>query len=676
MNKIALKTQYNHLKENLLQHNYNYHVLDDPTISDGEYDKLFRELQSFETQYPELITPDSPTQQVGYAPLDEFQSFDHLQPMLSLSNVFNETEFSEFHERILKRLVHEKNVDYICEPKLDGTAISLIYEHGNLITAATRGNGTVGEDVSKNVKTIKSIPHKLKQSQNFQIPDYIEIRGEIFITKKNFEDLNYVAKKEETKIFANPRNAASGSLRQLDSNITAKRPLSFIAHGIGRCEGIDFVSLEEFYSFLKSSLIPINRLTKIYSTTQDCMNYYNKILNMREQIPYEIDGVVFKVNDFGFQERLGAVSRAPRWAVAYKLPAEEVTTILKDINFQVGRTGLLTPVARLDPVEIGGVTVSNATLHNIDEIKRLNLNIGDRVLLHRAGDVIPKVVKVVKANKAGIETEIPTLCPECGAKIVPVNTSDLKCSAGLSCHKVQKGQIIHFISKKAFDIDGLGNEIVNTLFTESLLQNPADLFNLHLHKEHIVNLEGFGEKSFDNLVNSINVSKKITLTRFIYALGIPEVGESTANNLANHFLSFSDIFSATFDDLLGVNDIGPKVANNITEYFTTPQMQQLIEDIQKHIEIEEPQVVDLEHQILRGINIVLTGKFETLSREEAKEKLISLGASVTSSVSSKTDLVIAGEKAGSKLTKANTLGIKVISSDKYEDFISRPSNFI
>ena len=670
-----LLKKYEQLKEEIQLHNYNYHALDDPKISDSEYDKLFRSLLDLEEENPQLVTPDSPTQRVGFSPIDEFETFEHSVPMLSLANVFSEKEFSDFHDRILKRLVNINDFEYFCEPKMDGAAVSLIYKNGILERALTRGDGRVGEDISQNVKTIRSIPQKLSSSEA-NIPSLLVIRGEIFISKDAFEKMNEKAKENNEKVFANPRNAASGSLRQLDSKITSSRPLSFIAHGLGECEGIQFSSISEFYDHLKAWKIPTSDLCKKVETKDDCLKFHDKILKERESIPYEIDGVVFKVNDYDLQKRLGFISRAPRWAIAHKFPAEEATTILEDIEFQVGRTGILTPVARLQPVIVGGVTVKNATLHNIDEIRRLGIDVGDRVILRRAGDVIPKIVKVVEKGKSNKKLEIPKKCPSCDADVILVNTSDLKCSGGFNCDEIQKGQIVHFVSRKAFDIEGLGIEIINTFYKQGFLKDPSDIFKLENRKDEIVSLEGFGEKSFDNLITSIKASRDISLHRFIYSLGIPEVGESTARNLESHFEKFKGIFEATYDELIEVKDIGPKVAENIIQFFQNPLIVEMVPKLLEEIALQELSKEDFKDMPLRGKQIVLTGKLENYSRDELKEILISMGANVTSSVSSKTSLLIAGEKAGSKLKKAESLGIDIINSNQCEEFLNDTKKFL
>ena len=667
--------KYEKLKEEIQLHNYNYHALDDPKISDGEYDQLFQKLLALEEEHPHLITPDSPSQRVGFSPIDEFETYEHSVPMLSLANVFSEKEFLDFHDRILKRLVNIDDFEYFCEPKMDGAAVSLIYKDGILERAVTRGDGRVGEDISQNVKTIRSIPQKLSSS-NTDIPSLIEIRGEIFISKNAFERMNEIAKKNDEKVFANPRNAASGSLRQLDPKITSKRPLSFIAHGLGECDGIDFSSISEFYDHLKAWKIPTSNLCKKVTKKEDCLVFHDKILGLRDSIPYEIDGVVFKVNDYDLQKRLGFISRAPRWAIAHKFPAEEATTILEEIEFQVGRTGILTPVARLQPVIVGGVTVQNATLHNIDEIKRLGIDIGDRVILRRAGDVIPKIVKVAEKGALRESLRIPKKCPSCNSDVVLVNTSDLKCSGGFSCDETQKGQIVHFVSRKAFDIEGLGIEIINTFFKNGFIKDPSDIFRLENKREEIISLEGFGEKSFDNLISSINSSRNIALHRFIFSLGIPEVGESTARNLENHFEKFKLIIEASYDQLLDVKDIGPKVAENIIQFFENTLISEMVPRLLKEIELKELSKEDFKDMPLRGQQIVLTGKLENYSRDELKEILIGMGANVTSSVSSKTSLLIAGEKAGSKLRKAESLGVKIISNDQCQEFLNDTKKFL
>jgi len=632
-------------------------------------------LLDLEEENPHLVTSDSPTQRVGFSPIDEFETFEHSVPMLSLANVFSEKEFLDFHDRILKRLVNIDDFEYFCEPKMDGAAVSLIYKDGILQRAVTRGDGRVGEDISQNVKTIRSIPQKLSSSKA-NVPSLLVIRGEIFISKDAFEKMNAKAMQNNEKVFANPRNAASGSLRQLDPKITSSRPLSFIAHGLGECEGIQFSSISEFYDHLKAWKIPTSDLSKKVKTKDDCLVFHDKILEERESIPYEIDGVVFKINDYDLQKRLGFISRAPRWAIAHKFPAEEATTILEDIEFQVGRTGILTPVARLQPVIVGGVTVKNATLHNIDEIKRLGIEISDRVILRRAGDVIPKIIKVVEKYPESRPVQIPKMCP-CGkADVIRVNTSDLMCSGGFNCDAIRKGQIVHFVSRKAFDIEGLGIEIINTFFKQGILEDPSDIFKLENKKDDIVVLEGFGEKSFNNLIASINTSRELALHRFIYSLGIPEVGESTSRNLENHFEKFRGIFEATYDELIEVKDIGPKVAENIIQFFQNPLIVEMMPKLLEEIILKELSKEDFKDMPLRGKQIVLTGKLENYSRDELKEILISMGANVTSSVSSKTSLLIAGEKAGSKLKKAESLGIDIINSDECEEFLNDTKKFL
>ena len=671
-----LLKKYEELKQELQLHNYNYHALDDPKISDSEYDELFRSLLALEDENPDLISPDSPSQRVGFSPIAEFETFEHSVPMLSLANVFSEKEFFDFHDRILKRLVNIDDFEYFCEPKMDGAAVSLIYKDGILERAVTRGDGRVGEDISQNVKTIRSIPQKLS-SLDAEIPSLIVIRGEIFISRNAFEKMNEAAKMNNEKVFANPRNAASGSLRQLDPRVTSSRPLSFIAHGLGQCEGIKFSSISEFYDHLKVWKIPTSDLCKKVKTKEDCLQFHDKILGERDAIPYEIDGVVFKVNNYDLQKRLGFISRAPRWAIAHKFPAEEATTTLEDIEFQVGRTGILTPVARLHPVIVGGVTVKNATLHNIDEIKRLGVDIGDRVILRRAGDVIPKIVKVVEKHSQSTPVQIPKICPCCGkADVVRVNTSDLMCSGGFNCDAIRKGQIVHFVSRKAFDIEGLGIQIINTFFKQGFLEDPSDIFHLKNRKNEIIILEGFGEKSFDNLVASINASRKITLHRFIYSLGIPEVGESTARNLEHHFEKFNEIFEASYDELIEVKDIGSKVAENIIQFFQNSLVSKMIPKLLKEIDLQELSKKDFKDMPLRGKQIVITGKLDNHSRDELKEILIGMGANVTSSVSSKTSILIAGEKAGSKLRKAESLGVDIINNDQCEAFLSDTKKFI
>ena len=657
------------LRTTLHHHNYQYYVLDDPEISDAKYDGLLRELQQLEADNPELFTMDSPTQRVGAAPLSAFTSVKHEVPMLSLGNAFSSEELAAFDKRLRNRLDDDTDIEYIAEPKLDGLAVSLLYEKGILIRAATRGDGTTGEDITDNIRTIGSIPLALKGDD---WPQTLEVRGEVYMPKEGFKKLNEGLLKEGEKPFINPRNAAAGSLRQLDSSITATRPLAMYCYAVG---------------LVKDGSIPDNQLDTLEQLGQwglricpevkkvkgisECNDYYQNLAYIRSELPYEIDGIVFKVNNFDQQKELGFVSRAPRWAIAQKFPAEEETTELLDVEFQVGRTGAITPVARLEPVFVGGVTVSNATLHNMDEIKRIGVYIGDTVIVKRAGDVIPKVVAVHTQGKKRIVIEQPTQCPECGSDILLEEGEAIaRCSGGLFCPAQVKESIKHFASRKAMDIDGLGSKLVVQLYDQQLIKHIDDIYRLKA--EDVAKLERMGEKSAENLINAIEASKQTTLARFIYALGIREVGEATAKSLAEHFLTLEKIQTATQEALEEVDDVGPIVASHIVTFFKQPHNQEIIKALlDANISWPEIEIIaDETQQPLAGKTYVLTGSLTSMTRSQAKEKLQALGAKVTGSVSKKTTAVIAGEKAGSKLTKAEKLGVMVLSEEQLAELIA------
>jgi len=714
-------SKYETLKESIRKHDYNYYVLDDPEISDSEYDLLFSELIELESLNPDFITPESPSQRVGSTPLDSFNSYNHKKQMLSLANVFSEDELIDFFTRVNKRLIDIKSYKVFCEPKMDGAAISLIYINGILTTGATRGDGIKGEDVTSNIKTIKSIPQKLLLTNKYLMPSYLEVRGEVYISKEDFIKLNKNTFLNDQKIFANPRNAAAGSLRQLDSKITSQRPLSFIAHGIGEIKDIDISSLDEFFTMLKEFGLPINPLNKKVSDINGCLKYYEEILKNREGIPFDIDGVVYKVNNLSYQSKLGEVSRSPRWAIAHKFPAEEATTSIESIDFQVGRTGILTPVARLKPVKVGGVIVSNCTLHNIDEVKRLDPRVGDTVIIRRAGDVIPQIIKVVLSKRPSNSSrvDIPNKCPACGSSTLNENASDwvvvkgnnnqqikkfgseieanyfiskeandysvkeiknkaafVKCSAEFTCPEIVKGNIVHFVSRKAFDIEGLGQEIINTFNKKGFLKDVADIYNLKAFKNELMEMDGFGQKSITKLLNSIESSRRVNLHKLIYSLGISEVGEATSRNLAQEYTSIDLFLNADFDHLLGIDDIGPKVASNIINYIKTDFAKSLLPRLILELDIIKTAEVDIANMPLNGVQVVLTGKLNNYSRDEIKENLILKGAKVSSSVSSKTNFVIAGENAGSKLKKAIELNVRIYDENEYESILKNPSKYI
>lgn len=654
------------LQEQLNNHNHRYYVLDDPQIPDAEYDRLLRELQDLEKCYPELSAPDSPTQRVGAPPLKGFATVAHEMPMLSLDNAFNSEEMREFDRRIHDRLKIEGDIEYACEPKLDGLAVSLLYRDGVLVRGATRGDGQSGEDITQNVRTIGSIPLRLS---GVGFPPVLEVRGEIYMPKSGFEAMNDAQRAKGEKVFVNPRNAAAGSLRQLDSRITATRPLEMCAYSTGWVEGDEGdLALPESHTARLERLAQwgflINAQMRAVKNIDECLEYFSRLGDIRDSLSYDIDGIVFKVNAHSLQRQLGFVSRAPRWAIAHKFPAQEEMTRLLDVEFQVGRTGAVTPVARLEPVFVGGVTVSNATLHNRDEIARLSVKVGDTVIVRRAGDVIPQVVSVVLEKRPGDALEIiyPEHCPVCDSPVETLPGETVaRCTGGLICGAQRKEAIKHYASRKALDIDGLGDKLVELLVDEKLIDAVADLYALELSQ--ISQLERMGEKSAANLLRALEASKNTTLAKFIYALGIREVGEATARNLARHFGRFEDIAAASEDTLQRVDDVGPIVAHFIADFFAQPHNLEAVaalRDAGVHWLDEDVSAQELP---LDGLTYVVTGTFSQIKRAEAKTHLQNLGAKVAGSVSAKTHCVIAGPAAGSKLTKAQELGIDVIDED-------------
>lgn len=660
------------LRAQLEDHNYQYYVMDAPSIPDAEYDRLMKALIKLEKAFPVLQSPDSPSQKVGGVPLSKFEQVTHEVAMLSLDNGFEEEDLNAFEKRLQDRLLNFNDLEFSCEPKLDGLAVSILYENGVLVQAATRGDGQVGENITQNVKTIANVPIKLRGDN---IPTRVEVRGEVFMPKQGFEQLNDNQRLAGAKVFANPRNAAAGSLRQLDSRITAKRPLLFYAYSMGVIEGESLTKLDlhtERLAALGDWGIPLCKESSVAKGAQACIDYFRKIGEQRNSLSYDIDGVVFKINDIGLQQRLGFVSKAPRWAMAQKFPAQEEMTRLLDVEFQVGRTGAITPVARLEPVFVGGVTVSNATLHNQDEINRLGVRIGDTVIIRRAGDVIPQVVSVVLAERPEDAKEIvfPQHCPVCESHVERTESEAVaRCTGGLVCAAQRKEAIKHFASRKAFDIDGLGDKIVEQLVEASLIKNPADLFKLNLPM--LTSLERMGDKSAVNLLNALESAKSTTLAKFLYSLGIREVGESTARNLALHYRELSDIMSADIDSLIEVQDVGEIVAQHVFHFMREPLNIDIIEELIA-LGITWPAIEEAskEQQPLLGKTIVLTGTLSQMGRSEAKAKLQDLGAKVSGSVSAKTDLLIAGEKAGSKLTKAESLNIEVWNEDQMLAFFA------
>ncbi len=659
---LTPEQQVAQLRTTLEEHNYNYYVLDNPSIPDVEYDRLMRELQALETAHPQLLTPDSPSQKVGGEALSKFSQVTHQVPMLSLDNAFDEDEFNAFNKRIQDRLAVNHEQVFCCEPKLDGLAVSILYRDGVLVQAATRGDGQVGENITENVKTIRNIPLKLRGD----FPQELEVRGEVFMDLAGFHRLNDQAKENDGKVFANPRNAAAGSLRQLDSKITAKRPLMFYAYSMGQVTGAELANghYEQLHQ-LKEWGLPLCPETKLVKGASEAIAYYQDILTRRGDLKYEIDGVVIKVNDKDAQEQLGFVARAPRWAIAFKFPAQEEITVLQDVEFQVGRTGAITPVARLAPVYVGGVTVSNATLHNGDEIARLGVKVGDTVVVRRAGDVIPQITQVVLERRPDDAKDIvfPEHCPVCDSHVERIEGEAVaRCSGGLVCGAQRKEAIKHFASRKAMDIDGLGDKIVEQLVERELIHTPAELFQLR--QGHFESLERMGPKSAANLVTALEAAKTTTLAKFIYSLGIREVGEATAQNLANHYLSLDAIMVASIDNLQEVSDVGEIVAKHIHSFFSEESNQKVVAALlEEGINWPALAVKNESEQPLTGLTYVVTGTLSNISRNDAKARLQALGAKVAGSVSAKTHALIAGEKAGSKLTKATELGIDVLSED-------------
>ena len=662
--------QYQDLVEELNKHNHRYYVLDDPSVPDIEYDRQLRELQSIEGLYREIIALDSPSQRVGGAALSSFSQIKHALPMLSLDNAFTDTELQEFERRLKDRLNSSADIEYVCEPKLDGAAVSLLYRDGALIYGATRGDGSVGEDITANVRTIKNVPLKLHGDN---IPATLEVRGEIYLPLSGFDALNAAAVLSGDKTFVNPRNAAAGSLRQLDSKITASRPLEMCAYSVGQYLA-DRVpeTHEDMLSALRGWGFKINDHVETVKGIAACENYYQRLAERRQILPYDIDGIVYKVNSLQLQERLGFVAKAPRWAIARKFPAQEEMTQLIDVEFQVGRTGAITPVARLEPVFVGGVTVSNATLHNGDEINRLGVRIGDTVIIRRAGDVIPQIAKVVldKRPQNALPVVFPERCPVCQSAVRRTEGEAVaRCSGGLFCGAQIKEAIKHFASRKAMDIDGLGDRLVELMVDESVIFSVADLYDLNVDK--LVKLERMAEKSASNLIGAIAVSKKTTLAKFLYALGIREVGEATAHTLAKNFGSIELIAKASADELLEIDDVGPIVARYIVNFFQNPDNLSIIQALRDAgVKWEDIDLSSLEDQPLKGQIWVLTGGMEIMSRAEAKDRLQALGAKVASSVSAKTTQVVAGPGAGSKLTKAKTLDIAVMNEQQFVNFLA------
>ncbi len=666
-----VKRRVQTLREEINQHNQNYYQYDAPKIPDADYDALLRELQLLEAENPELMSDDSPTQRVGSAPLDSFQQVEHAVPMLSLDNAFDDDEFEAFDKRVRERADGFEDIEYLVEPKLDGLAISLLYADGVLVRAATRGDGKRGEDVTENVKTIGAIPLSLKGDN---LPLSLEVRGEVFMPLSGFQQLNQQALALGEKPFANPRNAAAGSLRQLDSKITATRPLAFYSYGIGVVEGYELPQTQQaLFQLLATWGLPVSDQVTTARGMRQCHQAYQVLAQKRALLPYEIDGVVYKVNDFALQKAIGFVSRAPRWAIARKFPAQEKMTEVIGIDVQVGRTGAITPVARLAPVFVGGVTVTNVTLHNEGEMRRKDVRVGDTVIVRRAGDVIPEIVSVVleKRKPASQLFEMPVSCPVCGSTVERAEGEAIaRCPAGLFCRAQVKESIKHFASRKAMDIDGLGDKIIEQLVAQDLVKTPADLYRLT--HEQLSSLERMADKSASNIIAALEKSKVTTLPKFLYALGIREVGEVTAASLSSYFGQLDVIQSATVEELEKVPDVGPIVAQHIVAFFELAHNREVIASL-KNLGVSWPNVeaVSQDDQALSGKVFVLTGTLSTMGRIEAKEALQLLGAKVTGSVSKKTDYIVAGEDAGSKLKKAQSLGVTVLSEDDLIKLIAK-----
>ena len=675
------------LKRELEQHNYNYYVLDQPTIADGEWDQLFHELLALETQHPDLQTRDSPTQRVGGKSLDMFDEVTHRLPMLSLGNAFNDEDIENFDRRCREGLdLGEADIEYACEPKFDGLAISLTYVDGVFVQGATRGDGSVGEGVTENLKTIRSIPLSLPSDQRTSL---LEVRGEVVMLRKDFDKLNVRQAAKGEKVFVNPRNAAAGSLRQLDSKLTAARPLTFFAYGIGAVEGtLTPASHSALMDWLESLRFPVARQRSVVQGVDGLRGFYRRIGETRSMLPYDIDGVVYKVNRFDQQQTLGFVSRAPRFAIAHKFPAEEAITVLLGIDVQVGRTGAITPVARLRPVFVGGTTVSNATLHNEDEIRRKDLRIGDTVVVRRAGDVIPEVAAVIFESRPPSATAfvMPTCCPECNSAIVKLEGEAIaRCTGGLFCPAQRKQALLHYAQRRAVDIAGLGDKLVDQLVDADLVHTPADIYRLGLSA--LAGLARMAEKSAANLLASIEKSKRTTLPKFLFGLGIRHVGEATAKDLAKHLGNLNAIMDASVEQLLEVHDVGPVVAQSIRQFFDEPHNREVVEQLRAcKVMWSETEVqhgggsqgkntpngapgADLCH--FSGKTVVLTGTLSAMSRDEARDKLEALGAKVSGSVSKRTDYVIAGAEAGNKLDKADKFGVAVLDEEKFLAMLAR-----
>ncbi|MHC1729849.1 MAG: NAD-dependent DNA ligase LigA [Syntrophobacteraceae bacterium] len=672
-NREGIRERIDELRRSISYHNYRYYALDQPEITDAEYDRLFRELITLEDENPELITADSPTQRVGFAPIEKFLPFRHEVPLLSLQNAMTTEEVLDFDRRVRKLLDYSEDVEYVAEPKMDGLAVELVYENGILTGAGTRGDGFTGEDVTQNVKTIRAIPWRLfSQSGGAALPGKLAVRGEIFMEKRDFDALNVVRAEAMEPLFANPRNAAAGSLRQLDPSITAQRSLRAFFYGIGVFQGeYEFATQWERLEQLRLWGLPVNSRSKICSGIQDAIACFETLTEEREFLPYEIDGMVIKVNLLSWQKRLGDKSRSPRWAVAFKFDPDEAMTHVLDIGVQVGRTGILTPVAFLNPVLVGGVTVKRATLHNMDEIERKDIRKGDAVIVHRAGEVIPEVINVITAKRtAELEPfKMPDLCPSCNAGVVRLPDEVFHRCVNRNCPAQVKGAIVHFAGRDAMNIDGLGDQIVSRFIDEGIIQTVSDLYRLKM--EELENLPRFGRKSAQNLLEAIEASKNTTLAHFLYALGISHVGTFMAELLANSFSSLETVRSATAEQLVQVHGIGEKVAYAVSTYFSNPENRLLIDDLLiLGMDIRNPEPPPtVEGSFWQGKTVVFTGGLSSMPRHEAAERISLKGARITDSVSRNTDIVVAGADSGSKLAKARKLGIRILDENQFVELI-------
>jgi len=668
LEKKEIKERIEKLKGQLEYHNYRYYVLDDPVVSDTEYDRLMTELVALEEDHPEFLSPNSPTQRVGAKPLAEFETVTHTIPMLSLQNAMELDEVAEFDRRI-KKLLRINDVDYVMEVKIDGLAVELVYLNGEFTTGSTRGDGFTGEDITQNLRTIKSIPMRLLRDHDIPIPDRLEVRGEVYMGKNEFKELNKERELQGDPLFANPRNAGAGSVRQLDPRITAGRKLNIFCYAPGEILGVTLTTHYHFLDYLKKWGFRVNPLTKLCRNLDELISHYNYIQNMRDRIPYEIDGTVIKVNRFDYQVLLGNVSRSPRWAIAYKFQAHEETTIIEDIIVGVGRTGALTPVAVLKPVMVSGVEVKRATLHNEDEIVRKDILIGDTVIVSRAGDVIPEVVKVIKEKRTGQERPftMPEECPVCGEKVVRQPGEAIRRCVNINCPAQIKGSIEHFASKRAMDIDGLGEKLVEQLVDKKAINDVSDLY--YLEKNDLLQLERMADKSAQNLLDAISTSKKPSFQRFIYALGIRNVGEHISGLLADKFNSIEDLYTLDEDTLMAIPEIGPEVANSITSFFQDDKNRKTISRM-----LDAGVVIEYKKEgrkPLLGLTFVFTGALKNMGREEARKKVESLGGKTVSSVSKKIDYVVLGEEAGSKVDKARSLDLKIISEEEFLSLIQK-----